>query len=114
MITGVPQHVDGRMLDIADEAGVRPALRPAPPDQLLPDVSEPVAGYLVATYAAVIVITVVPAARLLGKVLRRPLLEALLLTFALSKHPRGPRPPEFTAAMGARLLGGLPHGLRRD
>ncbi len=43
------------------------ALRPAPPDQLLPDVYEPVAGYLVATYAAVIVITVVAAARLLGR-----------------------------------------------
>jgi hypothetical protein len=54
------------------------ALRPAPPDQLLPDVSEPVARYLVATYTAVIVITLVPAARLLGKVLRRPLLVALV------------------------------------
>ena len=44
------------------------------PSGLLPqistglEVSEPVAGYLAAAYAAVIVVTVVPAARLLGKI----------------------------------------------
>lgn len=52
---------------------------PAPPPQRFP-----VAGYLAADYAAVIVVTVVPAARLLGRVPRRPLLLALVLTFALS------------------------------
>jgi predicted MFS family arabinose efflux permease len=86
------------------------------PSGLLPqistglNVSEPVAGYLAAAYAAVIVITVVPAARLLGKVPRRPLLVALVLTFALSNALVG-LAPNFSAAMGARLVGGLAHGL---
>ena len=50
------------------------------PSGLLPqistglNVSEPVAGYLAAAYAAVIVVTVVPAARLLGKVPSGPCL----------------------------------------
>ena len=49
------------------------------PSGLLPqisaglNVSEPVAGYLAAAYAAVIVVTVVPAARLLSNVPKRPL-----------------------------------------
>jgi len=86
------------------------------PSGLLPqisaglNVSEPVAGYLAAAYAAVIVVTVVPAARLLGKVPRRPLLVALVLTFAVSNALVG-LAPNFTAAMGARLVGGLAHGL---
>ncbi|WP_457966001.1 MFS transporter [Arthrobacter sp. D1-29] len=86
------------------------------PSGLLPqistglNVSEPVAGYLAAAYAAVIVVTVVPAARLLGKVPRRPLLVALVLTFALSNALVG-LAPNFTAAMIARLVGGLAHGL---
>ena len=86
------------------------------PSGLLPqisialNVSEPVAGYLAAAYAAVIVVTVVPAARLLGRVPRRPLLVALVLTFALSNALVG-LAPNFSAAMGARLVGGLAHGL---
>jgi predicted MFS family arabinose efflux permease len=86
------------------------------PSGLLPqistglNVSEPVAGYLAAAYAAVIVVTVVPAARLLGKVPRRPLLVALVLTFALSNALVG-LAPDFSAAMIARLVGGLAHGL---
>lgn len=60
------------------------------PSGLLPqisaglDVSEPVAGYLAAAYAAVIVVTVVPAARLLARIPRHTLLVALVLTFALA------------------------------
>lgn len=86
------------------------------PSGLLPqistglNVSEPVAGYLAAAYAAVIVVTVVPAARLLGRVPRRPLLVALVLTFTISNALVG-LAPDFTAAMIARLVGGLAHGL---
>ncbi|TLM84066.1 MFS transporter [Pseudarthrobacter sp. NamE5] len=86
------------------------------PSGLLPqissglNVSEPVAGYLAAAYAAVIVVTVVPAARLLGKVPRHALLVGLVLTFAASNAMVG-LAPDFTAAMIARLVGGLAHGL---
>ncbi|TLM80729.1 MFS transporter [Pseudarthrobacter sp. NamE2] len=86
------------------------------PSGLLPqisaglDVSEPVAGYLAAAYAAVIVVTVVPAARLLARIPRHALLVGLVLTFALSNAMVG-LAPDFTAAMIARLVGGLAHGL---
>ena len=86
------------------------------PSGLLPqisdglDVSEPVAGYLAAAYAAVIVVTVIPAARLLSRVPRKTLLVSLVLTFALSNVLVG-LAPNFSAAMGARLVGGLAHGL---
>ncbi|MDQ0851384.1 putative MFS family arabinose efflux permease [Arthrobacter sp. B3I9] len=86
------------------------------PSGLLPqisaglNVSEPVAGYLAAAYAAVIVVTVIPVARLLGKVPRKTLLVSLVLTFALSNVLVGIA-PNFSAAMGARLVGGLAHGL---
>lgn len=86
------------------------------PSGLLPQiseglsVSEPVAGYLAAAYAAVIVVTVIPAARLLAKVPRKTLLVSLVLTFALSNVLVG-LAPNFTAAMAARLVGGLAHGL---
>ncbi|MBT8161650.1 MULTISPECIES: MFS transporter [Arthrobacter] len=74
------------------------------------DVSEPVAGYLAAAYAAVIVVTVIPAARLLAKVPKKTLLVSLVLTFALSNVLVG-LAPNFAAAMGGRLVGGLAHGL---
>lgn len=86
------------------------------PSGLLPqissglNVSEPVAGYLAAAYAAVIVVTVIPAARLLGKVPRHVLLVGLVLTFAASNAMVG-LAPDFTSAMIARLVGGLAHGL---
>ena len=86
------------------------------PSGLLPqiseglNVSEPVAGYLAAAYAAVIVVTVIPAARLLARVPRKTLLVSLVLTFALSNVLVG-LAPNFTAAMAARLVGGLAHGL---
>lgn len=86
------------------------------PSGLLPqisgglNVSEPVAGFLAAAYAAVIVVTVIPAARLLARVPRKTLLVSLVLTFALSNVLVG-LAPNFTAAMAARLVGGLAHGL---
>ena len=86
------------------------------PSGLLPqissglNVSEPVAGYLAAAYAASIVVTVVPAARLLGKIPRHALLVGLVLTFAASNAMVG-LAPDFTSAMVARLVGGLAHGL---
>ncbi|MFC9351548.1 MFS transporter [Arthrobacter sp. NPDC057013] len=86
------------------------------PSGLLPQiseglsVSEPVAGYLAAAYAAVIVVTVIPAARLLARIPRKTLLVSLVLTFALSNVLVG-LAPDFAAAMGGRLVGGLAHGL---
>lgn len=68
------------------------------------------AGYLAAAYAAVIVVTVIPAARLLASVPRKTLLISLVLTFALSNVLAG-LAPSFAAAMGGRLVGGLAHGL---
>lgn len=86
------------------------------PSGLLPqistglDVSEPVAGYLAAAYAAVIVVAVIPAARLLVRIPRHGLLVGLVLTFAASNAWVG-LAPDFTTAMIARMVGGLAHGL---
>lgn len=86
------------------------------PSGLLPqisqglNVSEPEAGYLAAAYAAIIVILVIPASRLLARVPRKTLLVSLVLTFALSNVLVGIA-PNFAAALGARLVGGLAHGL---
>ncbi|MFD5276967.1 MFS transporter [Pseudarthrobacter sp. NPDC058362] len=86
------------------------------PSGLLPQisdalgVSEAVAGYLAAAYAAVIVVTVVPAARLLARIPRHGLLVGLVLTFAASNAWVG-LAPDFTTAMIARMVGGLAHGL---
>lgn len=85
------------------------------PSGLLPQisqglyVSEPVAGFLVAVYTAVIVVAVVPTARLLVRVPRKTLLVSLVLTFVVSNVLAG-LAPNFTAATGARLVGGLAHG----
>ena len=86
------------------------------PSGLLPqisaglNVSEPVAGYLTAGYAAVIVATVIPAAMLLSRVPRHTLLVALVLTFAISNALVG-LVSDFGAALAARLVGGIAHGL---
>ncbi|MGX5715154.1 MFS transporter [Arthrobacter sp. MAHUQ-56] len=86
------------------------------PSGLLPQIStglqvpEPVAGYLAAAYAAVIVVTVVPVARLLARIPRHALLVGLVLTFAASNAWVG-LAPDFTSAMAARMVGGLAHGL---
>ncbi len=86
------------------------------PSGLLPQISqglgvtEPVAGYLTAGYAAVIVVTVIPATVLLARVPRNALLVSLLVTFALSNGLIA-LVPGFGAAMAARLVGGIAHGL---
>ena len=86
------------------------------PSGLLPqisaglNVSEPVAGYLTAGYAAVIVATVIPAAMLLSRIPRHILLVALVLTFAISNALVG-LVSDFGAALAARLVGGIAHGL---
>lgn len=86
------------------------------PSGLLPqisaglNVSEPVAGYLTAGYAAIIVVTVIPAARLLARAPRHVLLVALILTFAASNALVG-IVSDFGAAMAARMVGGIAHGL---
>jgi predicted MFS family arabinose efflux permease len=86
------------------------------PSGLLPqisaglNVSEPVAGYLTAGYAAIIVATVIPAAMLLARIPRHILLVALVLTFAVSNALVG-LVSDFGAALAARLVGGIAHGL---
>ncbi|MCZ2404635.1 MFS transporter [Paenarthrobacter sp. Z7-10] len=86
------------------------------PSGLLPqisagfNVSEPVAGYLTAGYAAVIVVTVIPASILLARVPRNALLVSLIVTFALSNALIAVV-PSFGPAMGARLVGGIAHGV---
>ncbi|MDJ0319455.1 MFS transporter [Pseudarthrobacter sp. PS3-L1] len=86
------------------------------PSGLLPQissdlgVSEPVAGYLTAGYAAIIVVTVLPAAMLLSRVPKHTLLLILILTFAASNALIA-FVPSFGWALGARLVGGIAHGL---
>jgi predicted MFS family arabinose efflux permease len=75
------------------------------PSGLLPqiseglNISEPVTGYLAAAYAGVILVTVIPAARLLTRIPRKTLLISLVLAFALSNVLVG-LTPNFAAAMG--------------
>lgn len=86
------------------------------PSGLLPqisadlNVSEAVAGYLTAGYAAIIVVAVLPATMLLSRVPRKTLLVALVLTFALSNVLVG-LVSDFGAALAARFVGGLAHGV---
>ena len=86
------------------------------PSGLLPqisaglNVSEPVAGYLTAGYAAIIVVAVIPATMLLARVPRNMLLVALVVTFAVSNLLVG-LVSDFGAALAARLVGGLAHGV---
>lgn len=86
------------------------------PSGLLPQisadlrVSEAVAGYLTAGYAAIIVVAVLPATMLLSRVPRKTLLVALVLAFALSNVLVG-LAADFGAALAARFVGGLAHGI---
>ncbi|WP_426998451.1 MFS transporter [Pseudarthrobacter sp. N5] len=86
------------------------------PSGLLPqisaglNISEPVAGYLTAGYAAIIVVTVIPATILLARVPRNALLISLVLTFAISNALVG-LVSDFGSAMAARVVGGIAHGL---
>jgi predicted MFS family arabinose efflux permease len=86
------------------------------PSGLLPQisadfkVSEATAGYLTAGYAAIIVVTVIPLSMALARVPRHFLLVALILTFAAS-NALVALVPDFGAAMGSRVVGGIAHGL---
>ena len=86
------------------------------PSGLLPQisadfrVSEATAGYLTAGYAAIIVVTVIPLSLLLSRVPRHYLLIALILFFAAS-NALVAVVSDFGAAMGARVVGGIAHGL---
>lgn len=86
------------------------------PSGLLPQisadfrVSEATAGYLTAGYAAIIVVTVIPLSLLLSRVPRHYLLIALILFFAAS-NALVSVVSDFGAAMGARVVGGIAHGL---
>ena len=86
------------------------------PSGLLPQVSaglgvsEATAGYLTAGYAAIIVVTVIPATMLFARLPRKTLLVALVAAFALSNVLVGIG-ANFPSALGARLVGGIAHGL---
>lgn len=86
------------------------------PSGLLPQisadfrVSEATAGYLTAGYAAIIVVTVIPLSMALARIPRHFLLIALILTFAAS-NALVAVVSDFGAAMGARVVGGIAHGL---
>lgn len=86
------------------------------PAGLLPEirsdfgVSESQAGLLTAVYAAVIVVSVLPLVRLTSRVPRRTLLLTLLVTFAVS-NVLVAASPVFAVAVGARVLGGVAHGM---
>lgn len=86
------------------------------PSGLLPQisadfkVSEATAGYLTAGYAAIIVVTVIPLSMVLARIPRHFLLIALILTFAAS-NALVAVVPDFGAAMGGRVVGGIAHGL---
>ncbi|MET3720792.1 MULTISPECIES: MFS transporter [unclassified Arthrobacter] len=86
------------------------------PSGLLPQisadfkVSEATAGYLTAGYAAIIVVTVIPLSMALARIPRHFLLVALILTFAAS-NALVAVVADFGAAMGARVVGGIAHGL---
>ena len=87
------------------------------PSGLLPEISrelgvqESAVGSLTAVYAAVIVFTALPLSRLLaGRVPRKTLLIAAVFAFALSNVLLA-LSPTLPLAIGARLLGGVAHGL---
>ncbi|MBT1001524.1 MFS transporter [Paenarthrobacter sp. DKR-5] len=86
------------------------------PSGLLPQigqgfgVSEAEVGHLTAGYALVIVVSVIPLTKFLGRVPRKALLFALILMFALSNVLIGVS-PSFPLALTARLVGGVAHGL---
>ena len=87
------------------------------PSGLLPQISrdlgveESAVGSLTAAYAAIIVFTALPLSRLLaGRVPRKTLLLGTMLAFALSNVLLA-LSPTLAAAVGARLLGGIAHGM---
>ncbi|SEJ42154.1 Predicted arabinose efflux permease, MFS family [Arthrobacter sp. yr096] len=87
------------------------------PSGLLPQISrdlgveESAVGSLTAVYAAIIVFTALPLSRFLaGRVPRKTLLIATVLAFALSNVLLA-LSPTLGWAIGARLLGGIAHGM---
>ncbi|MCO4239228.1 MFS transporter [Pseudarthrobacter sp. MDT3-28] len=87
------------------------------PSGLLPQISrdlgvdESAVGSLTAAYAAVIVFTALPLSKFLaGRVPRKILLIATILTFALSNVLLA-LSPTLGLAVAARLLGGIAHGI---
>jgi predicted MFS family arabinose efflux permease len=87
------------------------------PSGLLPEMSrelgveESAIGSLTAVYAAIIVFTALPLSRLLARrMTRRTLLIGAVFAFALSNVLLS-LSPSLEVAIGARLLGGVAHGL---
>lgn len=86
------------------------------PTGLLPDmaadlgVSESRIGLLVTAFAATVVLTTAPLAVLTRKLSRKRLMVALLLGFAVA-NVLAALAPTYEVLFGARVLGGLAHGL---
>ena len=86
------------------------------PTGLLPDmaadlgVSESRVGLLVTVFAATVVITTAPLAVLTRRLSRKRLMVGLLLGFAVA-NVGAALAPTYEVLLGARILGGLAHGL---
>lgn len=116
-----PKQRPGRMpwsgLLVLAAAGFTAVTTELLPSGLLPQISrdlgvdESAVGSLTAAYAAIIVFTALPLSRLLaGRVPRKTLLIATVLTFALSNVLLA-LSPTLAVAVAARLLGGIAHGM---
>lgn len=111
-----PKFPRGALLILA-AAGFTAVTTELLPSGLLPQISrdlgveESAVGSLTAAYAAVIVFTALPLSRLLGgRVPRKTLLIATVLTFAVSNVLLACS-PVLGLAIAARLLGGVAHGM---
>ena len=111
-----PKFPRGGLLILA-AAGFTAVTTELLPSGLLPQISrdlgveESAVGSLTAAYAAVIVFTALPLSRLLGgRVPRKALLIATVLTFAVSNVLLASS-PGLGMAIAARLLGGVAHGM---
>lgn len=115
--TSKPTRIPKAGLLVLAAAGFTAVTTELLPSGLLPEISrelgvqESAVGSLTALYAAVIVFTALPLSRLLaGRVPRKTLLIAAVFAFALSNVLLA-LSPTLPLAIGARLLGGVAHGL---
>ncbi|WP_284978236.1 MFS transporter [Arthrobacter sp. fls2-241-R2A-200] len=112
-----PQKIPWAGLLVLAAAGFTAVTTELLPSGLLPQISrdlgveESAVGSLTAAYAAIIVFTALPLSRLLaGRVPRKTLLIATVLAFAVSNILLA-FSPSLGWAVGARLLGGVAHGM---
>ena len=112
-----PQKIPWPGLLVLAAAGFTAVTTELLPSGLLPQISrdlgveESAVGSLTAAYAAIIVFTALPLSRLLaGRVPRKTLLIVTVLAFAVSNILLA-FSPSLGWAVGARLLGGVAHGM---